>query len=225
MKITVLTGAGISAESGLGTFRDSNGLWEQHKIEDVATPLAWDKNKSLVLEFYNQRRREVRNAKPNIGHESLVELEIHFDVNIITQNIDDLHERAGSKNVLHLHGEIFKAKSHEFDQNYKTILGDINLGDVNEKGVQLRPHVVWFGESVPEMDKAIKIIESSDVLIVIGTSLNVYPAANLIYYLKDDSRIFLVDPSDVEVNVKCTHVKLPATKGVPIVIRDLLLKK
>lgn len=222
MKITVLTGAGISAESGLGTFRDSGGLWERYKLEDVATPNAWRKDKRLVLDFYNQRRKQAKEAFPNLGHQALVKLQTHFSVNIITQNIDDLHERAGSKNVLHLHGEIFKAKYHELDQEYKVILDDIKIGDTNEKGEQLRPHVVWFGESVPEMENAINIVEQASLLIIVGTSLQVYPAANLIHYVQKDCEIILIDPCDLKVDIMCKHIKLLASEGLPKVVKDLI---
>ena len=223
MKIVVLTGAGVSAESGLGTFRDSGGLWERFKIEDVATPEAWVKNPKLVLEFYNERRRQNQLAKPNDAHYALVELQNHFDVSIITQNIDDLHERAGSKNVLHLHGEILKAKTSEMSTDYYDVKGDINLGDTGKDGKQLRPHVVWFGEAVPMLDKAIEITEQADIFIVIGTSLNVYPAANLIHYTKKNTKTYIVDPNEIKSLPKnYSFIKANATEGVPMLVEKLI---
>ena len=182
-KIVVFTGAGMSAESGLKTFRDTNGLWEEYRIEDVATPEAWQRNKPLVLKFYNERLKQVINTKPNKGHLILVDLQKHFDVQIITQNVDDLHERAGSKKVLHLHGEIRKMRSSVDEALvYPIKKHEIKLGELCEKGSQLRPHIVWFGEMVPEMDNAINLIVQADIVITVGTSLLVYPAAGLINY-------------------------------------------
>ena len=180
MKIVIFTGAGISAESGLGTFRNSGGLWEKFAIEDVATPEAWSRNPKLVLDFYNQRRSDSKNANPNRAHLALKKLEDYHEVHIITQNIDDLHERAGSKNILHLHGEIMKAKTSEQSQDFHPVEYGIELGDLGKDGLQLRPHVVWFGEAVPELERAILITEQADIFIIIGTSLNVYPAASLV---------------------------------------------
>lgn len=192
-KLVVLTGAGISAESGLKTFRDHDGLWEGYRIEDVATPDAWQKNPSLVLEFYNERRRAVINAKPNEAHLLLKELESFLEVKIITQNVDDLHERAGSSSILHLHGEILKMRS-EVNENliYETN-GDIQLGDYAEDGFQLRPHIVWFGESVPAIETAIHWVQQTDFFLIVGTSLLVYPAANLIHYTADHTTKFIID--------------------------------
>jgi NAD-dependent deacetylase len=225
MKIVILTGAGISAESGLGTFRDSGGLWERFKIEDVATPEAWLKNPELVLNFYNERRKLNLLAQPNLAHFSLVELEKYFDVNIITQNIDDLHERAGSTNVLHLHGEILKAKTSELSTDYIYIEGDINIGDLGADGKQLRPHVVWFGEAVPMLDKAIEVVQQADVFIVIGTSLNVYPAANLIHYAKPNIPTYIIDPNEIKSLPKnFTFFKTNATDGVPELVEKLIRK-
>lgn len=222
MKIVVLTGAGISAESGLGTFRDSDGLWERFKIEDVATPEAWLKNPKLVLDFYNERRRLNLLAQPNKAHFALVELEKYFNVEIITQNIDDLHERAGSSNVLHLHGEILKAKTSELSTDYYDIKGDIKWGDLGKDGKQLRPHVVWFGESVPMLDEAIKITEQADIFIVIGTSLNVYPAANLIHYTKTDIPTYIIDPNKIlSLPKNFTFIQAKATDGVPLLVEKL----
>lgn len=193
--IVVLTGAGISAESGLSTFRDSGGLWDNYAIEDVATPDAWRRNPGLVLEFYNVRRQAVRKAQPNAAHFALVELASHYPVDIITQNVDDLHERAGSTDVLHLHGVITKARS-SVDERLIYELGgnDIKLGDVCAKGSQLRPHIVWFDESVPEFAKATQLVKKADALLIIGTSLSVYPAASLIDYAPDHCPIYVVAP-------------------------------
>jgi NAD-dependent protein deacetylases, SIR2 family len=181
-RVVVLSGAGISAESGLQTFRGADGLWEGHRVEDVATPEAWAADPGLVLEFYNKRRRAVREAEPNVAHRALVDLERAYDVRIVTQNVDDLHERAGSSQVLHLHGEVLKARS---TRNPRLVwhLGerDIKLGDVCELGSQLRPHIVWFGEMVPAMDDAVELVAEADVLLVVGTSLQVYPAAGLVF--------------------------------------------
>src|SRR5450432_265667 len=197
-KLVVLTGAGISAESGLKTFRDSDGLWNGYNIEDVATPRAWKKNKQLVLDFYNMRRKDVLDAKPNAAHYGLAELEKDFEVHIITQNIDDLHERAGSSNVLHLHGEIFKMR------------------DTAEDGMQLRPHIVWFEEPVPMIEAAVPIVRNADILVVVGTSLVVYPAAGLVNYAPYSIPRYIVDkkiPYTVSVN-NLTAIEKPATEGV-----------
>ena len=224
-KVVVFTGAGISAESGIKTFRDSDGLWEEYSIEEVATPQAWDKNKAFVLEFYNKRRKQVIDALPNKGHFALVELEKKFDVHIITQNIDDLHERADSKKVLHLHGEITKSRSTLYPKLIYKIKGsELNIGDTCEKGSQLRPHIVWFGEMVPEMENAYSIAQSADIFIVIGTSLAVYPAAGLIDLVPSKVPKFLIDPSDVKVNAanNLTVIKEKAGIGVPMLVEQLL---
>ncbi len=221
-KLVVLTGAGISAESGISTFRDSGGLWEQYRIEDVATPEAWEKNKEFVLEFYNRRRKELLKAKPNKAHYDLVKLEQWFDVHIITQNVDDLHERAGSKNILHLHGELRKAQSTIDPSLIYPIEGwELKLGDKCEKGSQLRPFVVWFGEPVPKMDDAIRITEKADIFVVIGTSLQVYPAASLLQYVKPQVPIYIIDPNDVYSWRKAIHIKEKATVGVEKLIQLL----
>lgn len=193
--LVVFSGAGISAESGIRTFRDSGGLWEEFKISEVATPEGWGNNPAQVLEFYNARRKQIAEAKPNDGHRALVELEKSYNVQVITQNIDDLHERAGSSNVLHLHGEIFKSRSTGDERLVYPVRDKIRLGDKCEKGFQLRPHIVWFGEMVPNMEKACLIASKADIFIVVGTSLNVYPAASLIHYVKDDAIKILVDPN------------------------------
>jgi NAD-dependent deacetylase len=195
-KLVVLSGAGISAESGIRTFRDMDGLWEEYDIEEVATPEAWARNPQLVLRFYNDRRKQLLESKPNVGHISLAEMEKDFDVQIITQNIDNLHERAGSTKVLHLHGELMKAcSSVDPFLVYDLDNWEMKMGDKCEEGSQLRPHIVWFGEAVPEMPNAIKLTESADILCVIGTSLNVYPAAGLIDYAKPNIPIYLIDPN------------------------------
>lgn len=191
--LVVLTGAGISAESGIKTFRDSDGLWMGHDINDVATPGGFAKNPALVLDFYNQRRREVRKANPNLAHKGLADLEDIFEVTIITQNIDDLHERGGSKNVLHLHGEIFKMRSCTNSTKIFNILNDIYVGDFAEDGSQLRPHIVWFEEDVPMIETAVDVVRNADIFVVIGTSLQVYPAAGLIDLVKDEVPKYIID--------------------------------
>ncbi len=224
-KLVVFTGAGISAESGIKTFRDSGGLWEEYDINEVATPQAWEKNKALVLDFYNKRRKQVLQAKPNEAHYALVELEKKYDVHIITQNIDDLHERAGSKKVLHLHGEITKSRSTTNPSLVYKIKGDeIKLGDKCEKGSQLRPHIVWFGELVPAMDMAYVIAEQADVFMVVGTSMAVYPAAGLIDYIPKNVPKYLIDPSDVKVNGinNLTVIKEKASLGLMTLAKELL---
>jgi NAD-dependent deacetylase len=215
-KLTILTGAGISAESGLKTFRDSDGLWEGYDIEDVATPMAWRRNPQLVLDFYNYRRKNVLDAQPNAAHHGLAELENDFDVTIITQNIDDLHERAGSTKVLHLHGEIFKMRSEEDEGLIYEIKGDIKLGDKAEDGAQLRPHIVWFHEAVPMIEVAVSLVHSADVFVVVGTSLVVYPAAGLVNYAQHHIPKFIVDkkiPYTSSV-YNLTTIEKPATEGV-----------
>lgn len=218
-KLAILTGAGVSAESGLRTFRDMNGLWEEYNVEDVASPEGWQRNPELVLRFYNERRRQLKDAKPNAGHTGLVDLERKYDVTIITQNVDNLHEQAGSTKVLHLHGMLTKVRSSVderlvYDIGYK----DINLGDKCEKGSQLRPHIVWFGEPVPAMDLAIDIASEADIFVVLGTSLNVYPAASLYRYIPSTSPLFVIDPSsDVTVSSKgskVTYIREKASVGV-----------
>ena len=198
-KLVVLTGAGISAESGIKTFRDSDGLWEGHNVMDVATPEGWNKNPALVLDFYNQRRKQLKEVQPNLGHQILAELESQFEVHVITQNVDDLHERAGSSNVLHLHGELLKVRS---TKNLNYILdwtSDLNFGDVDIEQNQLRPHIVWFGEEVPALEQAISITETADFFAVIGTSLQVYPAAGLIDFTKASIPLFYIDPKPASI--------------------------
>lgn len=195
-KIVVLSGAGISAESGISTFRDADGLWENHRIEDVASPIGWRHNMDLVLEFYNLRRKQLFEVEPNEGHKALVKLEKYFDVEIITQNIDDLHERAGSSKVLHLHGELKKVRSTVDERLiYELKHWELKKGDLCEKGSQLRPHIVWFGEAVPNINKGAQIVQQADILIVVGTSLAVYPAAGLIDYTSSGTPIYYVDPN------------------------------
>ena len=218
-KLVVLTGAGISAESGLRTFRDMGGLWEEYDIMEVASIQGWEKNTDLVLKFYNERRIQLASAEPNAGHAGLAELENFFDVHIITQNVDDLHERAGSSKVLHLHGELKKVRSTLdpeiiYDIGYK----EIHPGDLCEKGSQLRPHIVWFGELVPAIEEAAEICRTAEIFAVIGTSLNVYPAAGLIDYVPVHARVFLIDPNELTVAVrrKYTFIKEKASKGVEV---------
>lgn len=215
-KLVVLTGAGISAESGLKTFRDSDGLWEGYDIAEVATPRAWRKDPKLVLEFYNMRRRNVAEALPNAAHFGLAELEKDFDVQIITQNIDDLHERAGSTNILHLHGEIFKMRSEADESLVYEIRGDINIGDTAEDGAQLRPHIVWFEEPVPLIEEAARISSTADIFVVLGTSLVVYPAAGLVNYAPIDCPKFIVDKKVPYTSslYNLTTIEKPATEGV-----------
>ena len=198
-KLVILTGAGISAESGIKTFRDSDGLWEGHNVMDVATPEGWRKNPELVLDFYNQRRKQLKEVQPNLGHQILAELESNFEVFIITQNVDDLHERAGSTNVLHLHGELLKVRSSTNPNYILDWQEDLNFGDIDNKGMQLRPHIVWFGEEVPALEEAITITQSADYFAVIGTSLQVYPAAGLIDFTAPQTPVFYIDPKPIKI--------------------------
>ncbi len=215
--IVVFTGAGVSAESGLKTFRDGDGLWENYRIEEVATPEAWQKNPKLVLDFYNMRRKQCMEAKPNKAHQLIAELEKYYKVSVITQNIDDLHERAGSSHVLHLHGEIMKVRS-SVDENLIYPINKWNLewGEKCEKGSQLRPHIVWFGEAVPMMPVAIDIVETADIFIVVGSSLVVYPAASLIHYAPSDMPKYLIDPGQFseQITQDIVHIKKKATEGM-----------
>lgn len=223
-KLVVLTGAGISAESGLKTFRDGDGLWENHRIEDVATPRAWRRDPELVLEFYNMRRKNVLEAEPNAAHTGLAELEKDFEVYIVTQNIDDLHERAGSTKVLHLHGEILKMRSERNEHLVYPIREDINLGDKGEDGAQLRPHIVWFEEPVPMIEKAIPIMQGADIFLLVGSSLAVYPAAGLIDFVRPEVTKYIIDK-----NIPAVHfyqniiaIEKPATEGIGV-LKELLL--
>ena len=217
-RIVILTGAGMSAESGISTFRDSDGLWEKYKVEDVATPEAFDRMPEMVLDFYNQRRRQLLTCKPNEGHYGLAALEKDFDVQIITQNVDNLHEQAGSTKVLHLHGELMKScpvndlnKAYDIPPENP----DVNLGDKDPYGNQLRPFIVWFGEAVPMIEPAIRLTEESDIFVVIGTSLNVYPAAGLLNYVRNSQPIYLIDPKEVNTSRKNIHfIQAGASEGV-----------
>ena len=224
-KIVVLTGAGISAESGIRTFRGSDGLWEEHRIEDIATFEAWQRNPALVLDFYNQRRKQLYEVKPNAAHLALVELEKNFDVHIITQNVDDLHERAGSGQVLHLHGELKKARSTVDDNLIHTLDGwELKLGDLCARGSQLRPHIVWFGEAVPMIEPAAALASEADIFIVIGTSLNVYPAAGLIHFAKPGIPVYLIDPQ-AEMPGGVSNLSIlreAAGTGVPRLVKQLM---
>lgn len=225
-KLVVLTGAGISAESGIKTFRDADGLWEGHDVMEVASYDGWLNNKALVLDFYNQRRRQLHEVKPNLGHFTLAEMEADFDIHIITQNVDNLHEQAGSKKVLHLHGELLKVRSDNphaieiFDWN-----DDLGIGDVDSKGIQLRPHIVWFGEAVPALDEAVSIVTQADILVVVGTSLQVYPAAGLLHYAQSNIPVFYIDPRPATIYDLPNPLEvmpMNATEGVPL-LRDKLL--
>lgn len=217
-RLVVLTGAGMSAESGISTFRDSNGLWENYRVEDVATPEGFARNPEMVLDFYNQRRRELQHAQPNAGHIGLAELEAKYDVRIITQNVDNLHERAGSTHVIHLHGELMKycsvanlEKAYDIDPAHL----DIHVGDLAPDGKQKRPFIVWFGEAVPMIEPAIREVEACDIFVIIGTSLNVYPAAGLLNYVRRGQPIYLIDPKEVQTyrgDVK--HLMCGASEGV-----------
>jgi len=221
--IVVLTGAGISAESGLKTFRDANGLWEGHDVMEVASPEGWNKNRTLVLDFYNQRRKQLKEVTPNPAHEALVKLEEQFKVDIITQNVDDLHERAGSSSVIHLHGELLKARSTVDENLVRDWKEDINEGDLCAKNSQLRPHIVWFGEMVPLLDTAAALTAQADYILIVGTSMQVYPAAGLINYAKPDSEVFFIDPKPnirSQANLKVYAEK--ASTGVPTVVAQLL---
>jgi len=220
--VVVLTGAGMSAESGLKTFRDSNGLWEGHDVMEVASPEGFSANPKLVLDFYNQRRKQLRIVEPNIAHKALAYLEKTHKVTIVTQNVDDLHERAGSTNIIHLHGELLKVRStyNELDVQHWT--KDLNLGDLCDNGYQLRPDIVWFGEAVPMIENAMQFCEAADVLIIIGTSMQVYPAASLMHYVKPETSIFYLDPNPaIDSNNQITVIAKKATEGIKEVI-DLM---
>jgi NAD-dependent protein deacetylase/lipoamidase len=222
LKIAVLTGAGISAESGLKTFRDSNGLWEGHDVMSVASPQGFAKNPELVLDFYNQRRKQLLEVSPNAAHKALAELEKNHDVTIITQNVDDLHERAGSSHVVHLHGELLKVRS-TFDEDlildWKT---DLHLGDFCEHNHQLRPHIVWFGEAVPLIEVAAEIVANAQVVIIVGTSMQVYPAAGLIEYARHDANCYFVDPNpSIKSNSRMTVFAEKASTGIPKVVEEI----
>lgn len=230
-KLAVLTGAGVSAESGISTFRDNGGLWDKYNVEDVASIEGWYRSPGLVLDFYNTRRKELQKAMPNAAHLAIADLEKDFDVTVITQNIDNLHERAGSTRIIHLHGELTKVRPENtyndrdgfseasvFDIGY----GEIHLGDLAPNGAQLRPHIVWFGESVPKIEQAIDAVEASDILLIVGTSLQVYPAAGLYRFAKNDTPIYIIDPRPVDVrDSRITYIEDVATKGMET-FRNLL---
>lgn len=226
-KIVVLTGAGMSAESGIATFRDSDGLWENHRVEDVATPQGFQADPQLVLDFYNHRRKELINTKPNKGHIGLVELEKEYDVTIVTQNVDNLHEKAGSTNVVHLHGELMKSRSTQDPYLIYEMSDDnpeINIGDKCELGSQLRPDIVWFGEAVPMIETAAREVQKADIVVIIGTSLNVYPAAGLVDFANAGVPIYLIDPKDVRGGRRnIHHIQKGASEGVKE-LTELLMK-
>lgn len=227
-KIAVLTGAGISAESGIKTFRDADGLWENHDVMEVASIEGWNKNPALVMEFYNARRKQLGEVEPNAGHTALIDLEEHFEVTIVTQNVDNLHERAGSKNIIHLHGELSKVRSLA-DPRIIYDVGDrpIQLGDTCEKGGQLRPHIVWFGEMVPMMEPATRVVLEADILMVIGTSLNVYPAAGLLDYISSDTPLYVVDPNIPPIGRHFDVLRTFEEKagiGVPMAVQEIIEK-
>jgi NAD-dependent deacetylase len=222
MKITILTGAGMSAESGIKTFRDSDGLWEGHDVMEVASPQGWQANQELVLDFYNQRRKQLLEVQPNAAHIALAELERDFEVQIITQNVDDLHERAGSSKVLHLHGELFKVRSTGIPSTILDWKKDLNTGDLCKDAYQLRPHIVWFGEEVPEMDTAIKLVRKTDTLIIVGTSMQVYPAASLLQFASSEAKIYFVDPKpSISSSERINVIAEKATSGIIKVIKTI----
>lgn len=233
-RIVVLTGAGVSAESGVSTFRDSDGLWENHKVEDVASIEGWYRNPGLVLDFYNQRRRQLADVRPNAAHLAIAELENEYKVTVVTQNVDNLHERAGSTRIIHLHGELTKVRPENccnerdgFSEETVFDIGndEIHIGDMAPNGAQLRPHIVWFGEAVPKIEQAIDAVEAADVLLIVGTSLQVYPAAGLYRYARVDTPIYIIDPKEVQVrDSRLTHIKEVATKGMEV-FKNILKSK
>ena len=222
-KLVVFSGAGISAESGVKTFRDSDGLWENHRVEDVASPEGFEKNPKMVLDFYNARRRQLNEIEPNKAHLILAELEKYFDVQIITQNVDDLHERAGSTKIIHLHGELKKARPIDSENAIVDWEEDLNVGDLNLEGIQLRPHIVWFGEMVPEMDKAMEICSQADLFLVVGTSMSVYPAAGLINFIPENCEVFVIDPNLPNSYTESeNYFKTSATEGMELFKKNIL---
>lgn len=226
-KLVVLTGAGISAESGIKTFRDSDGLWEGHDVMEVASPEGWRNNPALVMDFYNKRRQQLKEVVPNAAHLILAELEQHFDVHIITQNVDDLHERAGSSNVLHLHGELLKARSTKRENYILDWTDDLNFGDLDDNGHQLRPHIVWFGEAVPALEEAVSITNEADFFAVVGTSLQVYPAAGLVDFAKPGTPLFYVDLNPARIpNLRNELEVIPTTasEGMKLLKEKLLAR-
>ena len=233
-KIVVLTGAGVSAESGVSTFRDSDGLWENHNVEDVASIEGWYRNPQLVLDFYNARRAQLPTVKPNTAHVAIADLEREYKVTVVTQNVDNLHERAGSTKIIHLHGELTKVRPENccnerdgFSEETVFDIGsdEIHIGDLAPNGAQLRPHIVWFGEAVPKIEAAIDAVEAADILLIVGTSLQVYPAAGLYRYAKMDTPIYIIDPKDVPArDGRITHIKEVATKGMEV-FKNILKSK
>lgn len=233
-KITVLTGAGVSAESGITTFRDSDGLWENHNVEDVASIEGWYRNPGLVLDFYNARRSQLMTVRPNDAHLAIASLEEEYDVTVVTQNVDNLHERAGSTRIIHLHGELTKVRPENccndrdgYSEETVFDIGadEIHIGDLAPNGAQLRPHIVWFGEAVPKIEAAIDAVEAADILLIVGTSLQVYPAAGLYRYAKMTTPIYIIDPKDVPVrDGRLTHIKDVATKGMEV-FKNILKSK
>ena len=225
-KLVVLTGAGVSAESGISTFRDSNGLWENYRVEDVATIEGWYRDPALVLDFYNERRAQLSQVRPNAAHIAIAELENEYDVTVVTQNVDNLHERAGSTRIVHLHGELTKVRPENCysdtdgwseESVFDIGFDPVHLGDKAPSGAQLRPHIVWFGEAVPKIGQAIDAVEAADILLIVGTSLQVYPAAGLYAYAKSTTPIYIIDPKDVPVrDGRITHIKEVATKGMEL---------
>ena len=226
--LVILSGAGVSAESGIQTFRDADGLWEGHNVEDVATPEGFARNPQLVLDFYNERRRQLHTVLPNAGHEIIASLEQYFNVNVITQNVDNLHEKAGSTKVLHLHGHLFEVRSTKNIKNIQRWEKDLLLGDFDKNGHQLRPNIVWFGEDVPALEHAVSIVQSADFLIIIGTSLQVYPAASLMHFAPENIPVFYIDPKPATVQDAPLNLKIIAntgSKGMEIVRKALLKLK
>ncbi len=222
-KLVVLSGAGVSAESGINTFRDADGLWEGYDVMEVASPQGWEKNPALVLDFYNQRRRQLKSVLPNKAHRLIAELEHHFEVNVITQNVDNLHERAGSTNILHLHGELKKVRSVRNESLILPWEGDIVLGDLASDNQQLRPHIVWFGEAVPAMEKAMHLVANCDICIIVGTSMQVYPAAGLVDFVGASKPIYYIDPNPAYIqNSQVQVIKHKATKGMEILFNKLI---
>ena len=218
-RITVLTGAGISAESGIKTFRDAGGLWEGHDVMEVASPQGWNNNRSLVIDFYNQRRAQLLEVTPNLGHDALVDLEDKYEVHIITQNVDDLHERAGSSNIIHLHGELTKVRSLGNEKLVYDWRKDLIEGDLCEEGYQLRPHIVWFGEEVPEMNTAIKLVQKAEIFIIVGTSMQVYPAASLVQFVSPSVKIFFIDPKPAVNSTE--RIKVYAEKATTCIAKAI----
>ncbi|MBX2872374.1 MAG: NAD-dependent deacylase [Saprospiraceae bacterium] len=226
-KIAVLTGAGVSQESGIKTFRDADGLWEGHDVMEVASPQGWQRNPSLVLDFYNQRRRQLKEVQPNLAHLNLAELESRYSTTVITQNVDDLHERGGSSNIIHLHGELLKSRGVKYPFDIYDQPGDINLGDMCPQGSQLRPHIVWFGEAVPMLERAVPVVASADIVIIIGTSMQVYPAAGLVGLAQDHAEIFYIDPRpainhELSLAKNLEVIEARATDGVRELVDRLL---